>query len=136
MGGGRGNQARFGKSKGQMAELRRALDSVYGAHSELFAYGSLFAEDREMNQNDFGEAFRDQAPPPPPMPEEGALRPADGTARICRSFEPGPTTWAMLRTVWPGDLALAVSLRADERHCEPKLRQQGWPVRSNAGAVT
>ena len=67
VGGGRGNQARFGKSKGQMAELRRALDSVYGAHSELFAYGSLFAEDREMNQNDFGEAFRDQAPPPPPL---------------------------------------------------------------------
>ncbi len=56
-------QARFGKSEEAIAELKRALDSVYGPHSELFAYGSLFAEDREMNQNDFAEAFRDQVKP-------------------------------------------------------------------------
>ncbi len=42
-------------------ELKKALDVVYGDKAVKFAYAELFADDRDLSQNEFAEEFRGQA---------------------------------------------------------------------------
>jgi hypothetical protein len=52
---------RFTKTFEQMMELQKALDIVYGAKPQAFAYADLFADDRDLSQNEFAEEFRKQS---------------------------------------------------------------------------
>ena len=52
---------RFHKSFEDAMELKKALDVVHGSKNPRFEYGDLFADDRDLSQNEFAEEFRMQS---------------------------------------------------------------------------
>ena len=44
-----------------MVELKNGLDIVYGDKAVVFAYDDLFADDRDLSQNEFADEFRVQS---------------------------------------------------------------------------
>ena len=52
---------RFCKSFEETMELKKALDVVHGHKHTTFEYGDLFADDRDLSQNEFAEEFRNQS---------------------------------------------------------------------------
>lgn len=53
-------EERMGKNQGELANLKLALDAVYGERGQEFKYDRLFAEDRNFSQNEFAEEFKAQ----------------------------------------------------------------------------